>query len=785
MVTNARRMAGRPALVSGGWRLAAGASLELRPWRVPALILGGVLACIASLALAALPGATAPRTPSLASRHALLSDSVRMPISLAPAASGSIGVSDRSFWPVRQGASFLTQGGRIHGIFNASGAALRVGKATVALSLAGVGRGRSLDPVAAVAPTRAANQILYRHGSIGEFYRNGPYGLEQGFTVPKRAWAGSGSLVVALGISGSLVPEQVGSQILLRTKSGATALRYGQLSAVDAAGRRLPAQMQIRNGTLELLIDDSNARYPLRIDPFVQQGAKLVGTGAVGGVAVGAGQGTSVALSGDGNTALVGGNAVWVFTRSGTTWTQQGPKLVGTGAGWSAQSVALSSDGNTALVGGGGTGGVGAVWVFTRSGTTWTQQGPKLVGTGAVGGLVFQGSSVALSSDGNTALVGGYLDDNNAGAVWVFTRSGTTWTQQGPKLVGTGAVGGAPGALPGAGQGISVALSGDGNTALVGGFRDNGDAGAVWVFTRSGTTWTQQGPKLVGTGAVGDAEQGSSVALSDDGNTALVGGLFDNGRAGAVWVFTRSGTTWTQQGPKLVGTGAVGDAEQGISVALSSDGNTALVGGPGVYGSGAGAVWVFTRSGTTWTQQGPKLVGTGAVGDAFQGSSVALSSEGNTALVGGPGDNPPHPGYTPGAGAVWVFVTQQAVTQLPPPLAGALTLPGAVNGSGHQTVSLTNANGYSVIASLQETVKLTGGAVIATATNDPRTTTITIASASKTIAAHKTVKLKLKLSTRALKLLRKYRRMKVTLRLTLSARGRPSRIVKKTIVLHA
>ena len=133
--------------------------------------------------------------------------------------------------------------------------------------------------------------------------------------------------------------------------------------------------------------------------------------------------------------------------------------------------------------------------------------------------------------------------------------------------------------------------------------------------------------------------------------------------------------------------------------------------------------------------------------------------------------------------AAWVFVTQQP--QLPPPLAAALKLPGAVSSSGHQTVSLTNANGYSVTASLQETAQLTGGAVIATATHNSKKTTITIASARKTIAAHKTVKLKLKLSKQALKLLRKYHHMKVTLRLTLSARGRPSRIVKKTIVLHA
>jgi hypothetical protein len=165
----------------------------------------------------------------------------------------------------------------------------------------------------------------------------------------------------------------------------------------------------------------------------------------------------------------------------------------------------------------------------------FTQQGPKLVGTGAVG-PAGQGFSVALSSDGNLAIVGGPEDNSNAGTVWVYTRSGGVWTQQGDKLVGTGAVGN--GSVI-AQQGFSVALSGDGNTTLVGGRTDNSQAGAAWVFTRSGGVWTQQGTKLVGTGAVGPAGQGFSVALSSDGNLAIVGGPEDNSNAGAVWVYTR------------------------------------------------------------------------------------------------------------------------------------------------------------------------------------------------------------------------------------------------------
>jgi len=379
---------------------------------------------------------------------------------------------------------------------------------------------------------------------------------------------------------------------------------------------------------------------------FTQQGSKLVGTNAVDP----ADQGGSVAISADGNTAIVGGysdnsniGAAWVYTRSGGVWSQQGSKLVGAGASgtaWQGISAAISADGNTAIVCGfDDNSNAGAAWVFTRSGGVWTQQGSKLVGTGAAG-AARQGWSAAISADGNTAIVGGDNDNSNAGAAWVYTRSGGVWTQQGSKLVGTGGVGGGQ-------QGISVAISADGNTAIVGGNADNSVAGAAWVYTRSGGVWTQQGSKLVGAGAVGAAQQGVSVAISGDGNTAIVGGSNDNSLTGAAWVWTRSAGVWTQQGSKLVGTGAVGSGQQGWSLAISSDGNTAIVGGFG-DSSNAGATWVFTRSGGVWSQQGSKLVGTGAVGAAYQGSRVAISADGKTAIIGGHHDNS-------NAGAAWIF----------------------------------------------------------------------------------------------------------------------------------
>ena len=391
---------------------------------------------------------------------------------------------------------------------------------------------------------------------------------------------------------------------------------------------------------------------PSTLAQFSQQGSKLVGTGAVGN----AFQGRSVAISADGNTAIVGGildnggaGAVWVWTRSGGVWSQQGTKLVGSGAVGNANqghSASISADGNTAIVGGPfDNGEAGAAWVWTRNGGVWSQVGNKLVGAGAVGSAQ-QGYSVSLSADGSTAIVGGPFDNNRAGAAWVWSRSGGVWTQQGNKLIGSGAVGN------NARQGHSVFLSGDGSTAIVGGYGDNAANGAAWVWTRSGAVWTQQGNKLVGLGAVsgvGNAWQGWSVSLSADGNTAIIGAVADNNNTGAVWVWTRIGSLWIQQSPKLTAAGNVGAILLGNSVSLSADGDTAFVGGSG----GDGGIWVWARSGGVWTQQGEKRVGLGAEGGAQQGTSVSLSADGNTAIVGGPLDK----GF---AGAAWIFTRTAA-----------------------------------------------------------------------------------------------------------------------------
>ena len=293
--------------------------------------------------------------------------------------------------------------------------------------------------------------------------------------------------------------------------------------------------------------------------------------------------------------------------------------------------MALSSDGNTAIIGAyfddvGANGQQGSAYVFTRSGGVWTQQ-QRLNATGGATNDNF-GRSVALSSDGNTAVVGATSANSDVGAAYAFTRSGSTWTQQGGAL--TPSSGAASDNF-----GASVALSSNGNTAIIGASRDevgaNTDQGSATVYTRSGSTWTRQATL---TANDGDASNflGTSVALSSDGNTAIAGAPSINA-PGSATVFTRSGSTWTQQGASLTD----GNFNSlGRSVALSSDGNTALIGASGdTVGSNdaQGSVYMYTRSGGVWTKQ-RELTAFGGLKSDNLGSSVAMSGDGNTALVG-------------------------------------------------------------------------------------------------------------------------------------------------------
>jgi hypothetical protein len=353
--------------------------------------------------------------------------------------------------------------------------------------------------------------------------------------------------------------------------------------------------------------------------------------------------GDSVALSGDTAVVGApqddsNRGSAYVFTRTGSTWTRQARLTASDVAPFEildfGESVALSGD--TAVVGASGdtvgaNGDQGSAYVFIRTGSTWTEQAKLTAADGTANDRF--GESVAVSGD--TAVVGARRDtvgaNNSQGSAYVFTRTGSTWTEQ-AKL--TAADGTANDEF-----GFSVALSGD--TAVLGAhlgdLGPNTGQGSAYVFTRTGSTWTEQA-KLTAADGPPYLHFGESVAVS--GDTAVVGASDDdvgaNELQGSAYVFTRTGSTWTKQAKLTAADGAAND-HFGESVALSGD--TAVVGTwrdtVGANGQ-QGSAYVFTRTGSTWTEQARLTAFDGAAGDLF-GSSVALS--GDTAAVGAPGDD--------------------------------------------------------------------------------------------------------------------------------------------------
>ena len=366
--------------------------------------------------------------------------------------------------------------------------------------------------------------------------------------------------------------------------------------------------------------------------------------------------GYSVSISSDGNTALVGmDNAAYIFTRSGTTWTEL-QKIQSSDIETYfrfGHAVSISSDGNTTIVGAPresyrkASG--GAAYIFTRSGTTWTEQ-QKIEAPDKQEYDQF-GYSVSISSAGNTAIVGAPYEDSGGfeiGSAYIFTRSGTTWTRQ-QKIQ-------ASDKQAADYFGWSVSISSDGNTAIVGAVDEDpdgvNDAGSAYIFTRSGITWTEQ-QKIKALDKEASDFFGESVAISGDGNTALVGAIYDgtigNERVGAAYIFTRSGTTWTEQ-QKIQASDKQAQDNFGYSVSISGDGNTALV---ATGGYGIRPAYIFTRSGTTWTEQDKIQASDQEAHDFFGRTAVSISSDGNTALVGASKEDT---GGTD-AGAAYIFET--------------------------------------------------------------------------------------------------------------------------------
>ncbi len=347
--------------------------------------------------------------------------------------------------------------------------------------------------------------------------------------------------------------------------------------------------------------------------------------------------GFSVALFGD--TAIIGAfrddhvagvdaGSAYVFTRSGNLWRQQAKLTAIDGAANDNFGGKVVLSGDTAVIGaifhdekGDNS---GAAYVFTRAGTAWRQQ-VKLTATDTAQGDAF-GQSLALAGD--TVVIGAPHDDDKgdgSGSVYVFTRAGTVWRQQAKLNAADGAEGDV--------FGISVALAGD--TILVGADLNDEkavDAGAVYVFTRSGNTWSQQAKLTAKDGAEIDIF-GVRVALS--GDTALISARRDDDDvmgvdAGSAYIFIRTDTTWRQQA-KLTAADGAADDRFGRDVALAGD--TAVIGAmfQDDKGENAGSAYVFARTGSSWNEQAKLTAADGAEGDVF-GFSIALS--GDTAVIG-------------------------------------------------------------------------------------------------------------------------------------------------------
>jgi len=504
---------------------------------------------------------------------------------------------------------------------------------------------------------------------------------------------------------------------------------------------------------------------PVRQVAFLKASNPQVGAHFGCGGALDGHAGVGVAISSDGNTLAVGaphessaakginGNqtdtslydsgAVYVFMRRGAGWEQQAyikasnPDM---GAEF-GHTVALSVDGNTLAVAAiwesSGAKGIngnqtdksvpqsGAVYVFTRQNNRWTQQAyikASNTGEGPSAGEDYGdgdqfGFSLTLSKDGNTIAVGAVTEDGGAkgingnqndnsmmssGAVYVFARTRGTWSQQAyVKASNTAA---------GVQFGYSVSLNADGTVLAVGAYDEGGGSndvdgaqeptrtpnpnarggftgsngrGAVYIFARAAGEWKQTN-YLKATNIENGDSFGVSNMLSDDGNTILIGSLDEDclctgivqGRttvgnndqpsdtsSGAAYVFVRSGATWAQQAYIKPTTIHAGDWF-GNRLALSGDGNTALIGSPlednsaqGVNGNEragmadeAGAAWLFSRSGDRWTQRAYIKGDNSRRRDEF-GSALAISRDGRTLVVGSrlQGDR------ADGSGAVYVF----------------------------------------------------------------------------------------------------------------------------------
>ncbi|MGK3986771.1 hypothetical protein WME99_27235 [Sorangium sp. So ce136] len=488
-----------------------------------------------------------------------------------------------------------------------------------------------LAPVAAAEPEARGHRIEYRRAGLTEWYVNGPLGLEQGFTLPARPCADEGAeVVIELSLGDGLEATLVegGAAVSLRAPSGREVLRYTDLHGVDAAGRALPARLEVEERRLAIRVDAAGAVYPVVIDPLVwaDQGVLVASEPAKAPV------GGSVAVWQD--TAVVGVNergkhggasgSAHVFVRAGSAWSEQQRLLPAAGASPADEfGAAVAISGDKLVVGAPGDGergaASGAAYVFTRAGSAWSQP-KKLLPDGESAGDRF-GSSVAIS--GNTIVVGAPGDGDRgagSGAAHVFVRADSAWSRQQKLLPADGAAGDHFGhSLAVAEDTVVVGAPGDVVRGVV--------SGSAHVFARADSAWSQRQKLLPLRPATGD-RFGSSVAVAED--TIVVGARGEdderNGAdSGAAYVFARAGSSWSEPQRLVLADGLSSDFF-GSSVATAGDAIAV-----GAYfkddnGAESGFARVFARAGAAWYEQQELLPPDGSDGRLL-GDAVAISGD--------------------------------------------------------------------------------------------------------------------------------------------------------------
>ena len=579
-----------------------------------------------------------------------------------------LGAGDRHYWAYGPtgSARFSNPGTGIEARVSKTGAVVHAGVLSWALGLRAIDRGSHVEPAGPASPRVRSNQVTLEHArGVQERYVYGPLGLEQAFVIGRRpSGPTSDTLALRLGDLPRGVTPIVAADGLsvLLARHGRAALRYWGLFASDASGRKLPARIAVDGRALSLRIDDRAARYPLRVDPFVQVAKLTASDGAVDDDL-----GTAAAISGD--TIAVGTwratvnnnsrqGAVYVFVKPNGGWANAHEVAKLTTSDGAAQdnlgwSVAISGD--TILTGApGATVGAnaqeGAAYVFVKPNGGWASEheAAKLTNAASPGGDSF-GYSVALSSD--TAVVGVPLEGNGIrrntpGSVYVFAKPPAGWTDSGTPTAHLAA---SDGVVPDQ-VGFSVAI--DGGTIVAGAEHQNiganDEQGALYVFVKPANGWADatETKKLTASDGANANQLGYSVAI--DGDTIAAGAPFPSG---AVYVFVRPANGWANAAGTETAKLTPSDANDGFGKATAIVGDTIVAGAPNVTVMGhtnQGKLYMFNKPGGGWASghEDQQLTASDGTSNDELGSAAGISG----GVIAGTS-----PGATQGTGAIYVF----------------------------------------------------------------------------------------------------------------------------------